>query len=728
MNAFTRTAVALAALATVQAALAQASGERQLGTVEVQGSRDGGNLRLEQPGAVGSRLGLTLRETPASVEVLTQEVLQERGARTFSEALRGAAGLTGGGPPSSPTTLQTRGFTSITYLFDGMRASGAGTTNRVQDIWNYERIEILKGPASVLYGEGSIGGVVNFITKRPDRDNPGGEALVSYGSHGSYRAAIGLGHPIGESGAWRLDFSRNDTRVGTIANNGEKIDHLTTGVAFDLGRATRLDLSFDWLRDDNRVYYGTPLLPAAFATQPTGVVSTPDGRVIDRRLAGLNYNVPDQDNSSDTFWLRGRLTWRPTAQWTVRNEASVHKADRTFLGSEDAAFVAPNRINRAQTLITHDQNNWFNRLDASHDGQLAGRRNRFTVGAEAGRTDFDSLRRFSNGSAATTALFQVDAFNPVLAPYNPDPALTTGAGNRADVTSDTRVASVFVENAFTAAPGLTLVAGLRRDHIEVDRSIADLNTGAFSRFGTQYDANSVRLGAVWDLTPASTVYAQVSNATLPVGSLFLLSAANAAFPLSRGEQVEVGFKQSLAENRLEWTAAVYRIELDNVLSRSAANPNLTVNSGRQSSRGVELSAAWRATRQLTLSGNLAAMDTRFDTLIEAGGVSRVGNTPPNVPERVANVFATYRLAELPVEFFLGVNRTSAMYTDNANTIRINGYTVADAAVSWRVKPALLSLRVRNLTDKLYANYGGRLPTQVLIAPRRTYEVAAKFDF
>ncbi|RYF46858.1 MAG: TonB-dependent receptor, partial [Comamonadaceae bacterium] len=153
-----------------------------------------------------------------------------------------------------------------------------------------------------------------------------------------------------------------------------------------------------------------------------------------------------------------------------------------------------------------------------------------------------------------------------------------------------------------------------------------------------------------------------------------------------------------------------------------------VNNGQQSSRGVELAAAWRATKQLTLSGNVAALDARFDTLTEAGGVSRVGNTPPNVPERIVNLFANYRFKDVPVDLFLSVNRTGKMYTDNANQIRINGYTTADVAASWRVKPVLLTFRVRNLTDKLYASYAGRATTQVLLAPQRTFELSAKYDF
>lgn len=726
---FFRTAVAIAAAATAQSALAQAPEEKQLPTVHIQGSRDtGGTVKLDESSSTASRLGLTVRETPASVEILPQEVIQQRGARTFSEALRGAAGMTGGGPPSAPTTLSTRGFTALTYLYDGTRSSGAGFVNRVQDTWNYDRIEILKGPASVLYGEGAIGGVINFITKRPDRNNPGTEALLSYGSHGSYRAAVGKGGGLGDSGAYRFDYSRNDSKAGAIANNGEKIDHFTSGVSFDLSRTVKLDLSFDYLRDNNKVYYGTPLVPASFAAEPTGVVSTPDGRVIDKRMAGLNYNVSDQDNSSETFWWRAKVTAELTPQWTLRNELSINKADRTFLSSESAVFQAPSLITRDQTLITHDQKSVFNRLDFSHAGKIGGLPNRFAIGGEISKSDFDSQRRFSNGSAATNNALRVDALNPDVGVFNKDPALTTGAGNRTDVTSDTRVVSMFAEDALKVTDAFTLVAGLRRDHIRIDRSIRDLNLNTLTSFGTRYSADAVRLGAVYDLSRQSTVYAQYTDAAAPVSSLFLLSAANAAFPLSRGKQVELGFKQSSEENRFEWTAALYQIQLGNVLSRDPNNAAVTINNGQQSSRGIELSAAWRPTRQLTLAGNLALLNARFDTLIEAGNISRVGNVPTNVPEQVMNLFGSYRLPELPMEFGVGINHTGKMYTDTANTIRINGYTTADAWVSYRLKPALLSFRVRNLTDKLYANYGGRAATQVLLAPGRTVELVAKFDF
>lgn len=725
-----RPAAVILTTAVAQAATAQTvpGSSVTLDTIKVVGDRDAERRQLDKTNSTGSRLGLTALETPASVEVLNQQTMQERGARTFTEALRGAAGVIVGDPPSAPGTISMRGFTSTLTLYDGLRVSGAGVVNRIQDTWNYERIEVLKGPASVLNGDTAVGGIVNYITKQPDRDNPGGEAMLALGSYGSKRAGVGYEGALGSMGAFRFDFSRNDSKHGLVPNVGEKVDHLTAGARFDLTPSTRMDVSLDYLHDDNRGYFGTPLVPASFATESTDVVSTPDGRVIDERIAKRNYNTPDNENASETYWLRGRLTHRLAGGWTARNELAFNKADRIFKNSESAVFQAPGDIVRDQTLITHDTQYLVNRLDALHEGDIGGLANKFNIGIEGARSHFDSERRFSDGSVTTRASLLVPALGPSPGNYDLSPALTTGAGNRSDQTTRVTNYAVFAEDALRATQALTVVAGLRRERTEIDRTIADLNAGTSSAYGTNFNSTSGRLGLVYAATPQTSLYAQFSSATLPVGSLFLLSSANTAFKPSKGRQLETGFKQVIPDTRFEWTAAVYYIELDNVLSRSADNPNVTVNNGKQSSRGLELTAAWRPWNQLSLSGNLSMLNARYDTLREADGVSRVGNTPTNVPERLANLFAAYRFESVPVDLTLGLNHTGKIYTDTANTIRINGHTTADVGATYRWQNVALTTRVRNVTDKLYATYAGRATSQVLLAPRRTFEVSAQVSF
>ncbi len=707
--------------------------------VVVVGHSEGQTPSLRESAGTASRLGLTVQETPASVEVITQDVIERRGARSLDEALRGAAGVTSGGNPGSPSQASTRGFTSgfVTYLYDGNRISVPTMSGRTQDTWNYERIEVLKGPASIMYGEGAIGGAINFVTKRPDRDNPVLEALLSYGSFGTWRAGFGINRPIGETSAMRIDYSHQKTD-GYVDRNKQQYDNLTMALTTALSRDVTLDLSLDYLKDDIKSYQGTPLVSRSFAAEPTGVVTDSRGYVVDRRLAFKNYNVDDAVMESDSVWARAKLGWQISPEWKLRNELSYYTADRQWRNSESYAFAETQELVRDLVGITHDHQVLTNRLDLTHNGKLAGMKNRFVTGFEYTKTDFATERRFSNGSAGTKAALKIeDILNPVYGSYealSSNPALYLDAGNRTNFRTRIPALALFAENALSLNEKWTVVAGVRQDRVTLDRHNFDLHSNATAAYSQKYRPRSARLGAVYAANKDTSFYAQYTNATAPVGSgnLLLLSAANAAFELSKGTQLEIGVKQSLMDGRFDYTIAAYKIVLDNILSRDAAASKPTVNSGKQSSRGLELAAAWRATRQLSISGNLALVDAEFDQLIEAGNAgneSRVGNTPPNVPKKVANLWVDYKVDGMPLNLGTGLNYTGDRYTNNANTVKMNAYTTADAYATWDVKPGSLTLRVRNLTDKLYASWSGaNANNQVMMGSPRSVEIAYRTAF
>lgn len=689
-------------------------------------------LNLDARHASGSRLDLSVRETPASVEVITQETLQQRGVATLEEALRGAAGVTAGGGPGSPGVASTRGFHSgfLTYLFDGSRVGVPSMTSRPQDSFHYERIEVLKGPASVLHGEGGIGGAVNFVTKRPDRRRTGGEGLLAFGSRNGMRAAAGSGGLLGETGAWRLDFSHQRSD-GWVRRGGSKLSHLTSGLAFDSSPTLKLEMSLDLLRDDIPGYWGTPLVPRAVAAEPTDVVRTADDRVLDKRLKRSNYNVADGLATAESAWWRGRVTWRPAPAWTLRTELSAYRADRHWRNAESASFVAPDRIQRDQVEITHDHRVLGQRTELSHQGQLAGLNNRWLLGLEHQLTDFITQRRFSNGSPVTQAALQVAMLDPDVGLFDPSPALGSGAGNRTDFGTDIRLGAVFFEDALKLAEGFTLVLGGRQDRIQLDRRVHDLGTDARTSFDRRYRTHSLRAGAVFELDTDTALYGQLGSGVAPVGTsnLLLLSAANARFPLTKGRQAEVGLKQSVPAARLDWTLALYRIEQDNILSRDPANPAQTINNGRIDSRGLELSFGWRPLPSLTLSGNAAVLKAAFKTLVEAGQSSRVGNTPPNVGKRSTNLWLDYKPAGQAWSTGLGLRHVGPVFTNNANTVRIAGHTLLDLYGSWQFKPAQLRLTLKNATDQLHATWAGASANhQVMLGAPRTVEASARFQY
>ncbi|TAG65894.1 MAG: TonB-dependent siderophore receptor, partial [Burkholderiales bacterium] len=309
---------------TTAHAQTQATTPQRVDRVEVTGrNAEEQSPDLDKKSDGASRLGLTIRETPASIDVIGQDVMTRRGARTFDEALSGAVGVTAGGNPGSPSVVSTRGFTGafVNFLYDGDRVSQSSMSSRSQDSFNYDRIEVLKGAASMIFGDGGVGGSVNFVTKRPDRNRTGSEALISYGSYESLRAGVGTGGAFG-SGAYRIDVSHNRRDGGWIDRNGQQLTHLTSGLNFTLTPTLSLDISLDYLKDDIESYWGTPLVPLAFATEATGAVTDASGRVLDRRIARNNYNVEDGVMKADSAWLRAKLSWKASDAWTLQNQFS----------------------------------------------------------------------------------------------------------------------------------------------------------------------------------------------------------------------------------------------------------------------------------------------------------------------------------------------------------------------------------------------------------------------
>jgi outer membrane receptor protein involved in Fe transport len=161
----------------------------------------GGSLELGRESPTGSRLGLTLLEIPAAVEVIPGEVIRERGDLTAQEAVTRATGITAAGTPGDGSSaLVSRGFaghSSVMQLYDGTRLYvGAGTMTFPTDTWLFDRIEVLRGPASVLYGEGAIGGAINYIPRQPLRTGRVTDVLLSGGSDDTYRVGLNTTGPL----------------------------------------------------------------------------------------------------------------------------------------------------------------------------------------------------------------------------------------------------------------------------------------------------------------------------------------------------------------------------------------------------------------------------------------------------------------------------------------------------------------------------------------------------
>ncbi|MEE7458679.1 TonB-dependent siderophore receptor [Methylorubrum populi] len=662
-------------------------------------------LNLRTPSRSASRLGLTPLETPASLDIISGETARLRGQTGVLEAVsQNGTGITAYGSPGFGLgAFTSRGFAgqnSIQTLFDGTRLYvGANTFTFPFDTWNVERIEVLRGPASVLYGDGAIGGVVNVVSKKP-LFTPLNVARVGFGEDGVARAAIDTTGPVGESLAYRLNVS--GSRAGGWLTPEGDFRNLAVSGALTLQATPDLavTLSHDLGYQEPTRYWGTPLV---------------NGRVPDL-IRFNNYNVRDSKIAFTDNWTQLRTEWTPTGDLTVRNTVYRLQSRRHWRDVEQYRFnPATGLVDRSDYLeIYHQQEQIGNRFDATVRGSLFGLAHQFSAGFDVNHINFRHTNNFFFEKSDSVPL---TGYDPGLFP----------AEGRATPAYATRTsqASVFAEDRLFLTERLSLLTGVRFDAPRLYRE--DLRTGA--SFERSFRALGYRFALLYEPTPDTSLYASYATATDPVNSLITLSQSLAGFELSTGRQVEIGAKGLAFGGAVEWTLAGYRIVKDNLISAVPGQPTVSTQVGQQSSLGAEAALSWLPASGWRIDANLALLHAQYDDFSQnVGGVavSYAGNQPVNVPEQVANLWVNWAFAR-DWEGRIGLQHVGEVFSDFGNTARRPAYTLVNLGLDHQVTAASrLSLRVFNLLDKTYAIDGSAVNgvgTAWLLGRPRSFELA-----
>lgn len=700
-----------ASLATSPALAAEEPADRpERDTIIVTGHQ------LEEETEVSGRLGLTIRETPAVVDIVTQRDFQLQGVRSAIEAMNAAPGVASGNLPGSIGSVSMRGFhRAVNYLYDGVRMANSDVGLRNWDAWSFERIEVIKGPASVTSGEGALAGAINFVPRRPNLEGASGEMLASYGSFDTGRLAADVNAPLGRIVAVRGDvsFSRSS---GWIDDTDSRTFAATGSLLFKPSDRFSLTVSVDHFEDSFKTaYYGTPVIARALARDPSSAVSGSAGLVLDKAMRKTNFDYTDGDMGSNTTWLRARAEYALTDSLTITSDTSYYDSFRDYRDADEYTFnAATGLIGRGATYISHDHQFWNQRLQLAFDGRIGGLRNRFTVGAEYGETDFFTVRRFGTGTP-------VDPFNPVRGTFPAD--TPANFGTRQDVTAKVNSLAIFAENALNLSDEWLVVGGIRYDDVKLDRHVLNATSGAAQTYGQSYHPVSWRAGTVYSVTPRTQVFAQYTYAVTPVSGLLFMSAANASYKLTNGRSYEAGIKTSLTGSGVELTASVYHIRQDDIITRDPTNPAVAFQGGALRSRGAELSLNLPVSRELSVAMSGTLLDAEYLELIESGGADRAGNRPQNVPEQLADLMVTYAPRSLPITLVASARHNGDFYTETANVTKVNAFTTFDAAVSWNAAFGTLTLRGRNLSDAFYADWSGYASGLVFIGAPRSVELS-----
>jgi iron complex outermembrane recepter protein len=701
----------------------------------VVGGRTVGELGLAGQSTTGSRLGLNAIDIPASIDVLDSTVMEARGYQKVSDAVASMAGVVAGEHPTAPSTFSVRGFTAnqVATLRDGIWLGPSTMVMRPQNTFNLDRVELLRGPSSVVNGQGAVAGTINAVTKSAEPTTATAwHGLVSYGRFDTYHTAGGVTGPVTDSLWYRVDASRSGSS-GYVDRMDAGSSNVTASMLWRPARRTRLKFSADYLDDDLAKYFGTPLVPRSAAVEPLDVIDTTTGETIDATTRFVNYNVSDGYARSRQVLLRTDASIDLTDRLSLNNVLYGFDADRRWKNAEGYVYCTSivdvcttvGDIQRyyGYFLINHDQRLVGDRLTLNLNSSIAGREHRAVAGAEVSTLDFERTRGFrrrvppAQGDA-------VSLLSPVPGLYGPEEL--RGISPTAIDTW-----AVFVEDSLAATPRLRVTGALRFDGLDLDRQNLSpervVEAGGFRR---QFNWWSWRAGAVYEITRGVVGYGQYSNAKDPVSSNIFLVNANQNFDLTQATQWEAGVKADVRGGRTQVTAAYFDIDRDDVLERFALDS--ATNIGGLSTHGAELAGTFRVDDRSRVGANLGVLSSSFRP--SPNFVRLAGNRPPNVPRVTANVWASRQdIAGVPIEVGGSARFVGDRFANNANTIAMKGYALADVYAAWTRNRVRVTARMDNLTNAAYASWsdvfylGQNDPSflyanELMLGPPRTFSL------
>lgn len=627
-------------------------------------------------------------DLPQSTRTLEADLLRDAGVTNLAGALELASGIARqsdlGGLWDS---YAMRGFTGdpnfgSDYMVNGF-SSSRGYNGR-RDVAGTQSIEILKGPASALYGRGEPGGTVNIVTKKP-RFAPQYGINVALASHGTRRAVADLTGPLSNSVAYRVNAAHQQGGSFRDVVHTERT-YIAPSILWHAGEDTTVSYEIEATRQR------TPF--------DRGVVAVP-GRLPVSRFLGEPADGPVIVQSvGQQLFVQHALA----EGWSVQGGASYRDSGLAGASTEASDLAADGR-----TLRRQRRQRDFAAIDRSARVELLGRlaHHAVLVGVDTYRFDDRRVQLRRNPSAANP--YALDIFAPVYGGVAAPLALSI------DTLEHQRATGLYVQDQLDLAPHWKALVGVRHDRYR--QTVINHRTAAVNR--QRLGATSPRAGVVYQ--PAATValYASTARGFRPNSGIGI---DNQAFPAEESRADEVGAKLD-TPGGLAGTLAVYRIRKNNVLTTNPVNTDYSIPAGEVASRGVELDVSGRLRRDLKLAASYAYTDarvTRGDTTL------RTGSRVPNVPRHSANVLLVAGDARASAGAGLMYVGERCGDVAASSDFRLPGYTTARLMAAYAPdKRWRIALDVDNLFDRrYYASAYSRL----WVAPGSTRTATATLSY
>ena len=677
----------------------------------------------------GREVGKTvtpLKDTPNTITIIEHDQIEAQNLFTLEDAMTATNGITVTGIGSEDPSFNSRGFVINNYLVDGVPTRSFGFPGVVPDLFFYDRLEVLRGPAGLFTGAGNPAGSINLIRKRP-LDTTRVQASAGYGSYDNVRLEL--------DASTRLTDAIG-VRAGAMAQDQDQFfdtAHRRRWGAFavgDVAIGTRTTLT-------GGIYYDR-FQPAVQTGLPgyVGGADGSDGRLLDVRRS--TYLGADWNRFNSESWTGFvELAHQISERWTLRTTGMIANVDRvdkySYIGN--AAVTPQNGGLTNHIAFLGDNRQRTRSFDINGVGSFPafGREQTLILGMDYQALDYTSHNsRLSNYA-------KINVFDPVYPAEPPmDPRVNLplypvqGTSGPCTVVSATCIEQVsaatrtYVEQyglygqmRLSPVERLTLVGGGRATwwstHLDTLNPLTDVVTGR-SQYG--YDGRFTPYGAVlFDVTPALNVYVSYADSFTPQAPPAGRARADGR-PIEPliGNQYEAGTKLSLMDQRLLLSLAAYQITQDNRLVNPPEAPDIVLQAGRVRARGIEAEATGQIVPGWRVNGGYTYTHTEYleDTEPQFEGIALM----PIIPKHMVKLFTNYA----PTDGALagasiggGLTLFSSTYGGNpalykadgtlrtpSTIVRQDAYAVVDLRAGYKLTKQLsLSVNVSNLLDKSY---------------------------
>ncbi|EEG09214.1 TonB-dependent receptor [Pseudogulbenkiania ferrooxidans] len=649
-----------------------------------------------------TKIAAPLKDVPQTVNVVPAAVLKDQNASSLQDALANVPGVSFSVGDAQRDQVSIRGFSAINDQYvDGVRDDAL----YYRDLSNVERVEVLKGPSSVLYGRGSSGGLINRITKKPQAE-PVHELAVSLDDQGKQRLSFDIGANSDDDFArFRLTGALEDSE-GFRNQSFLKREAVAPSLQFNFSPNTTLLLQADYLQDKRLADQGVP----GYKGKPVDVpIETYYG----------SANGRDQTaNESDVTSFTGTLDHQ------FDSGLKLHNVFRTYDFSLDRNYTTIASVNETTNQVTidrtkrlRDEHGFYNQLELSHDLDLAQTRHTLLYGLEVGK-QHKTEKLWTRKNAAT-----YDLFDPQLIEL---PAINTSAAPGNDNDTDIDIAALYLQDLVSLSEHWKALAGARYDHLTQTR---DDKTSKNQDLARTDNTISPRLGVVYQPTERVSLYASASQSFQPIADSFTFKQNSDQLKPEETINYEVGSKIDLFDN-LTLTTSVFEMTRSNIQAADPSDSNKALSVGEQRVRGLELAVAGALTPLWDVIAGYAYLDGEITQSTEKTkiGTPFQGNKPALTPRHSANLFVKRKL---PGGFNVnaGLRYEGERYASPDNLVKLPGYTRFDLGTGYSGKSLEVNFTLKNVFDKKYyiSAHSGANDYNMPGAPR-TAEVTARWKF